>query len=332
MAGNSKQKLKLLYLLDILKKFSDEQYPISTSSICERLEILGVKSERKSIYSDIDVLKEYGFDIIKTRVPCNGYFLASREFEVPEVRLLMDAVQSAGFISHKKTAELINKLEGLLSTNTVRAMGKNVYINNRSKCNNEEIYYNIDAISTAILRQKKITLKYQKRVICEQKIVAEIKEHKISPYAMFWVNDHYYLVGNNEKYENLMHLRIDRMKSVTVLEENYRHFSEVCEYKTSFDVADYSGKTFNMFGGKICNIQFLCNVKLLDQIIDKFGDNIYIRAEDDKHFFVSTKALVSDGLIGWILQFGNDIEIISPLETKEMLLQKVTALQKMYDL
>lgn len=331
MAGNSNQKIKLLYLLDILKKYSDEQNPLTTNEILDYLKKYDVESERKSIYSDIEVLRQFGMDIIDTRVPKRGYYLAEREFEVPEIYLLTDAVQAAGFITPKKSKELVKKLEGMLSENSAKAIQQHVFINNRSKCDNEEIYYNIDSLIRAILSKKKVSLKYQKHVIIDNKISTEYKDFKISPYALAWANDHYYLVGNNEKYDNLMHIRIDRMRKVTVTDEDYRHFSEVCEYKNSFDVADYSKKSINMFGGEPCDIQLICAQKLLDQIIDKFGDDIYIRNEpDNKHFFISTKAFDSDGLIGWLLQFGEDIKVVSPPSLQEKILKKINNLIEIY--
>ena len=144
------------------------------------------------------------------------------------------------------------------------------------------------------------------------------------------MEDHYYLVGNNEKYDNLMHLRLDRMKSVRCTEENYRHFSEVCSYKDRFDTADYALKTFNMFGGELCEIELSCNAKILEQVIDRFGDKIHIIASENGRFSFRTKGLVSEGLVGWIMEFGGDIEVVAPASLRTMIGEKLTLLQKMY--
>ncbi|MBQ1186756.1 MAG: WYL domain-containing transcriptional regulator [Clostridia bacterium] len=324
-------KLKILYIVDILRKFSDEENPINASEICDKLAEFGVKAERKAIYDDIENLIFYGYDIIKTRTPRAGYFLASREFELPEIYLLTDAVQSADFITPKKTRELVGKLEGMMSKEQAKARENSIYIEYKNKCDNEEIYFSIDTLRLAIETGKKVTLKYRKRKIDEnRKITVSEKEFKISPYALIWMEDHYYLVGNNEKYDNLMHLRLDRMKSVRCTEENYRHFSEVCSYKERFDTADYALKTFNMFGGELREIELSCNAKILEQVIDRFGDKIHIIGTENGRFSFRTKGLVSEGLVGWIMEFGGDIEVVAPADLRAMIGEKLTLLQKMY--
>ena len=162
-------KLKILYIVDILRKFSDEENPINASEICDKLAEFGVKAERKAIYDDIENLIFYGYDIIKTRTPRAGYFLASREFELPEIYLLTDAVQSADFITPKKTRELVGKLEGMMSKEQAKARENSIYIEYKNKCDNEEIYFSIDTLRLAIETGKKVTLKYRKRQIDENR-------------------------------------------------------------------------------------------------------------------------------------------------------------------
>ena len=324
-------KLKILYIIDILRKFSDEENPINASEICDRLADYGIKAERKAIYDDIENLIFYGYDIIKTRTPRSGYFLASREFELPEIYLLTDAVQSADFITPKKTRELVSKLEAMMSKEQARARENSIYIEYKNKCDNEEIYFSIDTLRLAIETGKKVSLKYRTRQIDEnRKITVNEREFELSPYALIWMEDHYYLVCNNEKYDNLMHLRLDRMKSVRCLDENYRHFSEVCSYKDRFDTADYALKTFNMFGGEMSEIELSCNTKILEQVIDRFGDKIHIIGVNDGRFSFRIKGLVSEGLVGWIMEFGGDIEVVAPNGLRSMIGQKIELLQKMY--
>lgn len=324
-------KLKILYIVDILRRFSDEENPINASEICDKLADYGIKAERKAIYDDIENLMLYGYDIIKTRSPRAGYFLASREFELPEIYLLTDAVQSADFITPKKTRELVAKLESMMSKEQARARENSIYIEYKNKCDNEEIYFSIDTLRRAIEGGKKVSLKYRTRQIDEtRKITLKEREFKLSPYALIWMEDHYYLVCNNEKYDNLMHLRLDRMKSVRVLDENYRHFSEVCNYREKFDTADYALKTFNMFGGELCEIELSCNTKILEQVIDRFGDKIHIIGVEDGRFKFRTKGLVSDGLVGFIMEFGGDIEVVAPESLRDMIGEKVRLLEKMY--
>ena len=333
MAGNPKQKLKLLCVLEILNKYTDEDHPLDATGICEMLgEKYQIEAERKSIYDDINILLDFGYDIIKTRVPKFGYFMAYRDFDNPEISLLIDAVESASFITSKKTKELVAKLSGLTSKWQADDINKRVFIDNRNKCTNEEIYYNIDKITQAIKERKKITMNYIKRELGENnRICDKIKELEISPYALIWENNHYYLIGNIEKYDNLIHMRIDKMKNVSITKKPYRHFSKVSEYKTFFDVADYARKSFNMFGGELKNIELRCSNERLEQVIDKFGDKLYLRPNDDNTFTFSTKANISEGLISWLMQFGGDIEIIQPLELKQNLIERIKKIYNKYN-
>lgn len=325
------QKIKLLYLVDILERYTDEEHPMSASAICERLEEKGVTAERKAIYNDIDILIQYGFDIICTRVPKNGYFLASREFELPEIYLLADAVRSAKFISAKKTRELISKLDNMLSVYQAKRRDKNIFFDG-SKCSNEEIYYIIDGINNAIEQGKKITFNYGVRTLCENReIKLRSKQMKISPYAMTWQDDHYYLIGNYEKYDNLLHLRIDRMHSVEILEEKARHFSEVTDYTEQFDIADYTNRLFQMHGGEVEEIELRCEKKLIEQVVDRFSEKIFVRDVSDTHFTFGIKAAVSDGLISWIVSYGGRIKVLSPKDLRDGVIARAKDILGVYE-
>ncbi len=324
-------KLKILYIIDILKKYSDEEHPINATEICNYLEKYDIKAERKAIYDDLDNLICYGFDIIKTHSPRSGYFLASREFEIPEIYLLTDAVQAADFITPKKTRELVSKLDAMMSAEQARTREKSTYIEYSHKCDNEEIFISIDTLRQAIEKGKKVTLRYISRQLGEGRhIVPSEKNFKVSPYALIWTDDHYYLVCNNEKYPNLMHLRLDRMRSVNETEEKSRHFSECSNYTDVFDTADYVSKSFNMFGGEQTEIELRCSEKILEQIIDRFSENIHIIERENGKFAFRTKALVSDGLVSWILQYGGDIEVVSPPEIRGMIKEKIEEVAKLY--
>lgn len=331
MAARNGQKLKLLYIIDILKKHSDEDNPISAIKLCEMLNEVGISAERKAIYDDIDNLIFYGFDIIHTRTPKNGYFLASREFELPEIYLLSDAIRSAPFITPKKSRELISKLDNMLSTNQLKKREKGIYINEATKSLNEEIYYNIDKISTAIEKGKKITLKHGKKVLNENKeIVTVFKEITISPYALCWQDDYYYLIGNYSKYDNLIHLRVDRIKKVEILEEKIRHFSEVSEYKDFFDINDYTNKLFGMFGGTTQKIEFTCKKEILEQVTDKFSDKIFIKNVTESTFSFSADVVISEALVTWISNYGDKIKVNSPEKLKNMIKARAEDILKNY--
>lgn len=314
MAGVQKSKLKLLYLADILKKKTDENNYLAATEICDELAKLDIPAERKSIYKDIEILREYGFDIIHTGSKNRGgYFIGAREFELAEIRLLSDAVQAANFISQKKTKQLVEKIESFASESQARILHSQVYVDNRPKCKNEEIYYTINLLDEAINKSVKVSFTYTKRKITDEfKTAKEEKQFKVSPYALIWSDDHYYLVCNNEKYDNLMHLRIDKIKKLDLLDERSRHFSEVSDYKTSFDSADYASKLFNMFSGEPKPIELICNNDVLDPILDRFGENVRIQKVDDEHFLIRTNAVVSQGLVSWILGFGDRIKVRTP--------------------
>ncbi|MBR4073451.1 MAG: WYL domain-containing protein, partial [Clostridia bacterium] len=288
-------------------------------------------AERKAIYNDIENLIFYGFDIVHTRVPSNGYFLASREFELPEIYLLCDAVRSAPFISVKKSRELISKLDSMLSDSQLKKREKGIYINEASKCENEEIYYNINTISSAINDRKKITFRYGKRKLGDsRKIETVYREMTVSPYALVWQDDYYYLLGNHAKHDNLIHLRVDRMRKVTATDEPVRHFSEVSEYKEFFDVADYTNKLFGMYGGQLERTDFTCSVEILEQVIDRFSDKIFIKNVTDTHFSFSVDVAISEALVTWIMNYGDKITVNSPEKLKDMIKFRTEAILKNY--
>ena len=334
MAGKSKKtKLKLLYIKDYLYKYSDENNPVSADELSDMLLEKEIECERKSIYSDVQALRDYGSDIFRVRAPKNGYYIGERTFELPEIRLMADAVQAAKFITPKKSKELITKISTLCSVGQAEDISNQVYIDSSVKCTNEDIYYNIDDINTAIKNKKKISFIYKRRKVNEKAdgIVSSQKTLTMSPYAMIWSDDHYYLVGNNSKYDNLMHVRIDRMKNVKILDENIRSFTEVSDYKNAFDAADYSSKLFNMFSGEIQEMELYCENSIIEEILDRFGSAAKVRRTvNEEHFKVLVKAVVSEGLASWVMQYGNMIEIKSPLILRNMVKDKAEEIAALY--
>ena len=333
MAGKRNTKLKLLYLKEILEKYSDEQHILNANDIADRLELeYGLQCERKSVYKDIDVLLDYGMDIIRTRTPKNGYFVASGSFELAEIRLLSDAVQAADFITKQKTKKLIEKIEGFTSIYQAEVLKKQVYIDNRAKSTNESIYYVIDKLDEAIKSGKKVRFMYSKRKMDEKYAARkETRSFTLSPYALIWSNDHYYLVANNEKYDNLMNVRADRISNVEILyDQTVRPFEEVSPYRHYFDAADYAAKTFNMFSGERQTVELKCSNRILEEIFDRFGERINTRKYNDESFLLRTEASVSEGLVSWIMQFGTDIEVMAPAQLKEMVADKAEKICAVY--
>ena len=332
MPKSKGQQLKEIAILDILKTYSDEENPVSAGTIIEKLAEKGIEVERKAVYRGIDALIDYGYDILFTRTPKAGYYLLDKLFELPEIYLLTDAVQAASFITVKKTRDLVKKLDSMLSEGERRKREKGLYIDNGHKCENEEIFYNIDILSRAINENKKVCLTYTVRKISkDRKIINGNREYKISPYALIWQNEHYYLVANNEKYDNLMHIRLDRARKINITKENARHFSEVSIYNDKFDVADYAAKSFQMYSGKSTKIELKCKEEILEQVVDRFSDKIFIRNLEDGWFTFSTNVNLSAGLVNWIMQFADSIVVKSPEELTDMLKKRTEAIRSMYE-
>lgn len=330
MAGTN-QRTRVLKLLDILSHQTDEEHPLNSAELISLLGKSGIYCDRKTIYGDIEALTLAGYEIIFTRGAKSGYFLAGRDFELPEIALLTDAVLAADFITRKKTDTLVKKLKGLLNVYQAEKYSGRTFIDNRNKGDNEEIYYSIDAIEQGIGKGKKLTLSYLRHTLKDgRKPEIKAKEMKVSPYALIWADDHYYLVCNYEKYDNLMHLRLDRMKSVRLTEDNSRHFSEVSEYKDEFNTADYTAKVFNMFSGESEEIVLDCSTDILEQVLDRFSDEIFIRESSENKFIFSCKACISDGLVTWIMQFGNKMQVKSPQKLQQMILNKADEISALY--
>ncbi|MBR1762831.1 MAG: WYL domain-containing protein [Eubacterium sp.] len=324
-------KTKTLLIYKYLSDYSDENNPLSTTDLIDYLMKDGLFCERKSIYADIAVLNSIGFDIVKATSPKKGFFLASRKFELPEVRLLIDAVSSAGFITPNKTASLVEKLETLVSKNQAEELVSQVYIDSDSKCDNEEIYYVIDSLNEAIIKKQKVSFKYKRRNIDKEnrKSYTE-KTFTVSPYALIWEDDHYYLICNNAKYDNLMNLRLDRMRKIEMLDEKARPCEEVSDYKGTFDVADYTSKMFNMFTGVNAKVELLCDLDIREEIMDRFGAKIPLTAVDANHFKTTIDAAVSDGLVSWIMNFGNKIKVLEPMSLAKSVKEKAKSIYNLY--
>lgn len=323
------QKLKLIAVLDVLREHSDEENPITASAICDLLAERGITAERKSVYADIEALTDYGYDIVRSYSP-KGFFLGSREFEEAEIYLLSDAVRTAKFISPKKTRVLVKKLGSLLSRGQRKKREKDIYFNPSQKCSNEEIFYNIDTISQAIRQNKMVEFDYVSRELKGREFVDVIKKLWVSPYALTWQDDHYYLICNFQKYNNLVHMRLDRMSKVKIRKETARHFSEVSEYTDFFDVADYTNKIFGMYTGNIQTIELCCKKKLAKTVVDRFSENIFITNVTDDEFCFSYKAAVSDALVTFLLNFGDEIRVINPQNLKEMIVNRAEKVINMY--
>lgn len=330
--GKELNKIKLLFLSDIFTRQTDSDHVYSASELCDLLAEYGVSCERKSIYSDIEALKEFGMDIVNVRSPKRGYYLKERKFDIAEVRLLIDAVQAAKFISSQKTKALIYKIGSLLSEYQEEELREQIYVDSSYKSDKEDIYDIIKLLDVAIQKSEQVQLTYSKRKLENRYLKkAEGKIFIVNPYALLWSNDHYYLVCNNDKYNNLMHLRLDRISDIKPLGVRAKHFSKVSKYTDNFDTADYSNKIFNMYTGESGQIELCCENKLVDDILEKFGDDIPLKIYDKDHFIFKADVELSNGLISWIMQYGSDIRVISPKNLVDAIIDKTKEILSVYE-
>ena len=320
-------KLRLLYILKILMEKTDEAHTLSAADLDRLLHGYGMSADRKTVYSDIDTLREAGIDILQSKGTNGGYYIGSREFELPELKLLVDAVQASKFISRKKSQELIGKLESLCSENEAKQLQRNVYIYNRAKTGNETIYYNVDQIHTAILNDRQIEFHYGEWTV--QKILKLKKNgelYKVSPWALTWDNQNYYLIGYDESADLIKHYRVDKMKDMKVLEEKRRGGQSF----QNFDLAAFAKKTFSMFGGREENVTLICGNDMAGVIIDRFGSDIMLIPADSGHFKVNVPVAVSPQFFGWAAGLGKKVRIAAPEAVKKQYIGYLKELLESY--
>ncbi len=331
--NNGDQNLRLLFLAEIFNRQTDENHTYSAVELVGLLENYGIHCERKSIYRDIDDLREFGMDIVNTRAKANrGYYLRSGKFNVAEVRLLTDAVRAANFISEKNTKSLIYKIGGLVSEYQEEELREQIYIDGSHKTENEDLYEIIKILDKAIKTKKQVMLNYAKRTIEGNYLVRnEGKTFLVNPYAMLWSNDHYYLICNNNKYSNLMHLRLDRITEPREINIPVKPFSKVSPYTERFDVADYSNRLFNMYSGEPDNIVLAFSKVVLDEMIEKFGEKVPIKLGENGEYLLHAEVEMSEGLVNWILQFGDNVRVIQPQSLITALKEKLSKILEIYE-
>ncbi len=313
MAKASNQKLKLLYLLRFLTQRSDEEHPVSMQQIIEELARNGISAERKSIYDDVEALRLFGVDIIQVKGKNGGYYIGERDFELPELKLLVDSVQSSKFITQDKTHKLIKKIENLASFYDGQLLQRQVFVTNRVKSMNESIYYAVDVISDAITQNKKIRYQYfEYTVTKERRLRHDGAYYEVSPFALIWDDENYYMLAWDSEAEKMKHYRVDKMQKVS-LTENDRDGSDEFE---KVDMSAYTKTVFGMFGGKEQKVKLRFTNHLVGAVLDRFGRDTIIVKDGDEHFTVTVNVVVSQQFFGWVFGFGNDVEIISPEDVR----------------
>lgn len=309
MSKSYNQKMKILYIMKVLMVNTDENHVMSMAEMISQLDRVGIKAERKSIYDDMEALRLFGLDIINRREQPAGYYIASRQFELPELKLLVDAVQASKFITYKKSRELIKKLESLASKQEARQLQRQVFVANRVKTMNESIYYNVDMIHNAISANIKISFQYYEWTVTKKMHIKKNgQKYIISPWALTWGDENYYMIGFDEDVKMIKHYRVDKMLNIDLLND----MREGKEYFENFDTASYTQRTFGMFGGEVTDAEILFENMFIGVVIDRFGRDVTIRKRDEEHFIAKVKVVVSNQFFGWLTGLGNGVKLITP--------------------
>ena len=313
MAKSANQKLKLLYLLKILTEQSDEEHCMSAQALIDALGAYDIKAERKSIYDDIAQLIDFGYDIVLVKAKTGGgYYLAGREFELAELKLLVETVQASRFLTLKKSRELIAKIEKLASKSEAGQLQRQVYVANRIKTANESIYYIVDDIHRAIQNNEQITFQYLEWNLEKELIPRKDgKTYRISPWALTCKDENYYLIAHENESNSIKHFRVDKMGHIQILTGIAREGAELFE---RFDIAAYANKTFGMFGGREEVVTLEFENRFIGVVLDRFGKEVSVRKRDTEHFSVRVQVALSGQFYGWITGLGAGAKITAPAD------------------
>lgn len=330
MPKSPNQKLKLLFLYQILLQKTDEDHKISMEEILQALARCGVEAERKSIYSDIAALQDFGLDIMLQRGPGGGYYVASRDFELPELKLLVDAIQCSRFITQKKSDELIHKIESLTSEPQARILQRQVYIADRIKTMNESIYYNIDALHSAISAGVQITFQYFEWSLnfdAKDKIQKRYRHngarYQVSPWALTWDDENYYMIAYEPISDSIRHYRVDKMEHIA-LTELQRQGQQL--FRDRFNPADYSRKVFGMFSGEEKIVRLRCENRFIGVLRDRFGAELMVQPLDEGYFAVNVTVAVSPQFFSWVFGLGGGVQILEPHDVRQQFQQQLKQL------
>lgn len=301
-------KLRLFLLRDYFLRETDEKHTVTVPALMAYLSAQGLHGvDRRTIYADIALLKGYGMDIEKRRTRTHDYYLATRDFEPPELKLLVDAVQASRFITERKSAQLIGKLEALTSRHLAAQLSRQVYVHNRVKTDNERIYYNVDTIHEAIAHNRRVCFQYCQYTITKSLVPRRGGAfYEVSPYLLAWADDNYYLIADHPVHEGLAHFRVDKMLSVCMSEQPRARRSD------AIDPAAYAKTMFSMYAGEQTHVELRFEHGLVGAVIDRFGRDISIIKQDEAGFSVRVQVAVSPAFFGWLLQFGKHAAITAP--------------------
>lgn len=307
MPVSQNQKMKLIYLMDILRERTDDDHVMTMQELISALSKHDIPAERKSIYADIELLRLYGLDIEARKSKTFGYYLASRQFELPELKLLVDAVRSSRFITPRKSDELIRKLSSLTSAHQSKQLKRQVVTATGHKAINESVYYNIDSIHAAINSNRKISFKYFDYNFNKTRVYRRNGEPYVqTPLALCWSDDKYYLICYSSKYDGFVHYRVDRMSSASVCDDK----ADAVDNKR-FNVSEHIKQVFGMYGGEVVSAKLRFDKGLINAVLDRFGSDIRLY-ECGERFEITVEVSESIVFLSWIIQFGDKAEIVSP--------------------
>ena len=307
-------KPRILYLLRILEQYTDEEHPLTTKQLIDKLQDeYGISAHRTTLTKDIAALQEFGVDIVTVHSTQSKYFIGSRKFELPELKLLIDAVESSRFITAKKSESLIRKIHTLTSQGQVSKLRRNNYVVDRIKPDNEQIYYIVDTINDAINEGKQISSQYYDYSGLKKKVLKNKGEiYKLSPYKLIWSGDYYYVIGYSEKKGKVINFRVDRIAvAPTILSEN------AIPVPKDFDLENFTKEVFFMFSGDEVEVDLQCDNSLMKTMIDRFGENVKTLAYDMTSFRLITEVSVSPTFFGWVFGFDGKVKILGPKNVKE---------------
>lgn len=325
MSKSDNQKQKLLYVLDFLQKNATQETPVTAVDLIAMLKTHGIEAERKSIYSDISALKEFGVDIITLHGRGGGWYIGMRNFEIPEIKLLIDAVQSSRFLTEKKSRELIEKLCTLCNEEDARLMRQNIWVGGHVKSMNESIYYSIDAIGEAIAKGKQITFRYFNYGIDGQRVYRD-REYTASPYGLCQDNENCYLLAHSPRH-GVTSYRVDRMADIQLLEEA----RVPCPELTGKNLYDYASRRFRMYAGTPVDVKLRFHRDLINVVMDQFGKNTMLFPDGEDHFVFTVHVDESPMFLSWVMGFGSKAEILYPERVKNACRELCREILGMYE-
>ena len=321
--NDSLNRIRLLRIWEILNRETDEDHPMGTETLREKLLEGGIDCHRVTLYEDIKLLNEAGYEIMTRRGRSNQYYVMDRKFSNPEVHILMDAVQAASFITEKKTAELVDKIAHLAGSQKAAVLKKNIVQFNTAKSDNESIYYSVSEIVTAINNRQKILFRYFDYDNNHERVYRrDGHRYVVSPFATIFADGHYYLVIYDDRHNKMVHYRIDRMENVTLLNE----LAVMPPDEIAFDFGSYKKQLFGMFSGETTNVTIEMSSHLIDVVFDLFGENTRILPFGDNKIRFSADVQISDLFFGWCSSFGENVKLIAPqnvLDDYKLYLDKV---------